>query len=151
MKRIIILSICMIFIISFLGCASSMSGSAYSRAQARQVQTVREGTVVAVRPIQIEGTKSGLGTIGGGLVGGAIGQTIGGGSGRILSTVVGGVGGAVAGSAIEEGVTRQNGLEISVQLDSGPTIAIVQAADEPFYVGDRVRIIEGSEGARVTH
>jgi outer membrane lipoprotein SlyB len=150
MKRIIILSVCMIFVISLVGCASSMSGSAYSRSQARQVQTVREGTVVAVRPVQIEGTKSGLGTIGGGLVGGAVGQTIGGGSGRILSTVVGGVGGAVAGSAIEEGVTRQNGLEISVQLDSGPTIAIVQAADEPFYVGDRVRIIEGAEGARVT-
>lgn len=146
-----ILSVCLVFVFSFFGCASSMSGSAYSRDQARQVQTVKEGTVVAVRPVQIEGTKSGLGTIGGGLVGGAIGQTIGGGSGRILSTVIGGVGGAVAGSAVEEGVTRQNGLEISVQLDSGPTIAIVQAADEPFYVGDRVKVIEGWEGARVTH
>jgi len=128
-----------------------MSGSAYSRDQARQVQTVREGTVVSVRPVQIEGTKSGLGTIAGGVLGGALGSAIGDGSGQIIGIAAGGVGGALAGSAVEEGVTRQNGLEITIDMDSGETLAIVQAADETFVSGERVKVIHGPDGARVTH
>lgn len=149
--RNLILGLCLIAALSFWGCASSMSGSAYSRDQARQIQTVREGTVVAVRPVQIEGTKSGLGTIAGGILGGALGSAVGEGSGQVIAIAAGGVGGAVAGSAVEEGVTRQNGLEISVKFDSGETVAIVQAADEQFAVGERVRVIQGAEGARVAH
>jgi outer membrane lipoprotein SlyB len=41
-----------------VGCAPSMSGSAYSRDQARKVQTVHEGEVIMVREVLIEGTKS---------------------------------------------------------------------------------------------
>lgn len=132
------------------GCASSMSGDAYSRDQARKVQTVDDGTVMYVRPVQIEGTKSGLGTIAGGVLGAVVGSTIGGGSGRAVATVAGGVVGGVAGSAVEEGVTKQNGLEITVELDYGEVIAIVQAADQPFEVGDRVRVLRRPDGtARV--
>ena len=40
------------------GCASSMSGGAYSRGQARQVQEVKMGVVESVRRVKIEGTKS---------------------------------------------------------------------------------------------
>jgi outer membrane lipoprotein SlyB len=149
MKNLLI-SILVLLTLTFFGCASSMSGNAYSRDQARQLQTVKQGTVVGVRSVQIEGTKSGLGTIAGGVLGGALGSAIGEGSGQIIGIAAGGVGGAVAGSAVEEGVTRQNGLEISVKLDSGETVAIVQAADVPFAVGDRVKVIQGAE-ARVTH
>ena len=145
----VVLSVALVLVIS--GCASSLSGSTYSRDQARQVQTVREGTVVDVRPVNIEGTKSGVGAISGGVLGGAVGQTIGGGTGRILATGVGAVGGAIAGSVVEEGVTRQEGLEITVELDSGETIAIVQAADEYFGIGDRVKLLHGPDGARLTH
>ncbi len=132
------------------GCASSMSGNAYSRDQARKVQTVDEGTVMYVRSVQIEGTKSGLGTIAGGVLGAVVGSTIGGGSGRAVATVAGGVVGGVAGSAVEEGATKQDGLEITVELDYGEVIAIVQAADQPFFVGDRVRVLRRPDGtARV--
>jgi outer membrane lipoprotein SlyB len=58
----------------------------------------------------------------------------------------------MAGAAAEEGLTRQKGYEITIKLDSGRVIAIVQAADEEFEVGDRVRVIEGGAGAtRVSH
>jgi outer membrane lipoprotein SlyB len=68
--------------------------------------------------------------------------------------VAGAIGGAVVGglvgSAIEENATRQPGLEITVRLDSGRMIAVTQAADEPFYPGDRVRLLTGYDGtARV--
>lgn len=138
------------WVVFIAGCASSLSGNVYSRDQARQAHTVHEGTVILVREVQIEGTDSGFGTIGGAVMGAALGSTVGGGSGRIVATAAGGVGGALAGSAIEEGVTRQTGLEITVQLDNGEVLAVVQAADERFDEGDRVRVLRRPNGeARV--
>ncbi len=135
------------------GCASDMSGRSYTRSQARTAQYVDMGTVESVRDVQIEGTKSGVGTIGGAALGGIAGSTLG--SGR-RANAAGAVGGAIvgglAGSAIEEGVTARPGLEITVRLDSGRIVAVTQGADERFYPGDRVRVITGPDGtARVSH
>lgn len=133
------------------GCAGSMSGSAYTREQARQVQEVRMGVVESVRQVQIEGTKSNVGTAAGAVVGGVGGSNIGEGKGAIVGAVIGAVAGGVAGSAIEEGVTRKAGLEITVKLDSGRMIAVTQEADEQFHPGERVRVLSGGGVTRVTH
>jgi outer membrane lipoprotein SlyB len=108
--------------------------------------SVYYGTVLAVSPVTIEGTQSGAGTIAGGVVGGIAGNTVGGGHGRALATAAGAIGGALLGTAIEEGATSVDGLEITVELDNGEIIAVVQAADVPFYIGDRVRIVRGAGG-----
>ena len=129
------------------GCASSMSGSTYSRNQAQKVQTVHEGEVIMVREVLIEGTKSGLGGLAGGIMGFALGGTIGGGSGKGLARAAGTVGGAAAGGAIEEGATRQKGLEITIQLENGRVVSIVQAADERFDEGDLVRVLMRPDGS----
>ncbi len=128
------------------GCASSNSGEVYSRDQARRTQTVQMGTVQFVKNIQIEGTKSGVGAVGGGVAGGVIGSTIGGGKGSILAAVGGAALGAVGGAVAEEKLTKKNGLEITVKLDSGATIAVVQEADVMYSVGERVRVLTGSDG-----
>lgn len=146
--RMGLLSILVVFIVN--GCAPSMSGSSYTRSQARQVQTVEEGEVVYVREVMIEGTKSGFGTLAGGALGYALGRTVGGGSGKKIAKTAGAVGGAVAGSVVEEKMTQQKGLEITVKLDSGEVIAVVQAADEQFNEGDIVRVLRRPNGeARV--
>ncbi len=132
-------------------CASSQSGAAYNRDEARAMQEVYEGTVVDVQPVTIEGTKSGAGTVAGGVIGGIAGHGVGGGTGRALSTAAGAVVGAIAGSAAEEGATRQNGLQIIVKLDTGRTVAVVQKADQPFVAGDRVRLISYNGTTRVSH
>lgn len=133
------------------GCASSRSGEVYSRDQARRAQTVQLGTVEFVKSVQIEGTKSGLGTAAGGIAGGIAGSTIGGGRGSTLAALGGAIVGAVAGTAGEEALTRRDGLEITVKLDSGGVIAAVQEADVMFAVGDRVRVLTGPDGTvRVT-
>lgn len=129
------------------GCASSMSGNVYSRHDAQKVQTVEEGEVIFVREVTIEGTKSGLGGLAGGVMGFAVGGTIGGGSGKGVARAVGAVGGAAAGAAVEEKSTRQTGLEITVKLDNGQVIAVVQAADEQFDEGDRVRVLRRPDGS----
>lgn len=134
------------------GCPASMSGGSYTRDQARQAQDVQLGYVESVRQVNIEGTKSGVGAVSGAALGGLAGSNIGGGRGQIAGAIGGAVLGGVAGAAIEEGVTRQPGLEITVRLDSGRMTAVTQAADEPFYPGDRVRLLIGSDGvARVAH
>jgi outer membrane lipoprotein SlyB len=133
------------------GCASSKSGSVYTRDQARQEMVVRTGVVESVREVQLEGTKSGVGTAAGAVVGGVGGSNIGGGKGQIVGAVIGAVVGGMAGSAIEEGVTKKNALEITVRLDNGQLTAVVQEGDELFHAGERVRLLSGSGGTRVTH
>lgn len=133
------------------GCASSNSGSVYSREQTRQVQTVKMGVIESVRTVRIEGTNSGIGTGTGAVVGGVAGSSAGGGKGKILTTVVGAVAGGLAGSAAEGKLTEKDGLELTVKLDNGTMLAIVQEADEQFHPGERVRVLEGGGVTRVSH
>ncbi len=134
------------------GCASTSSASVYSGGQARQEQTVRMGVVESVRHVSIEGSKSGVGTIAGGAIGGVAGSNIGGGSrGSAVGTILGAVAGGVAGNMIEQGTTKKQGLEITVKLDNGELRAITQEADEAFRPGERVRLLSGGGVTRVTH
>lgn len=145
MKQLGIISF---FVITALlsGCASSKSGEVYSRDQARQAMTVRLGTVEFVKPVRVEGSKSGVGTVAGGIIGGVAGSTIGGGKGSTLAALGGAIGGALVGNVAEEKITKFNGLEITVKLDGGDAIATVQADDVAFAVGDRVRVLTSRDG-----
>ncbi len=59
--------------------------------------------------------------------------------------------GGIIGSHIEADTNQGNGLEITVLLDGGQYIAVVQEADETFRIGDRVRILSGQGTTRVAH
>ena len=133
-------------LITAIGCASSRSGEVYSRDQARTAQTVQMGTVERVSPVQIEGTKSAVGPAAGAAAGGALGSTIGSGSGKTVAAVFGAIAGGVAGGAAEEQITQRDGLEITVRLDNGDVIVVVQEADVQFVVGERVRVLRGGDG-----
>lgn len=124
------------------GCASSLKGDVYSREDARTPQIVRTGTIEALRPVQLEGTKTPIGAGAGAVVGGIAGSTVGGGRGSMVAAVIGAVAGGLAGAAAEEGLTRTQAVEITVKEEGGPTRAYVQAVNEGeiFRVGDRVRI-----------
>jgi outer membrane lipoprotein SlyB len=130
------------------GCTpKSMSGDVYSRERAQKVQTVEYGEVVEVRQVLIEGTKSGLGALGGGALGGALGSGVGRGAGTTIAVVGGAIAGAVAGSVVEEGATKQPGVEVTVRMDAGSTISLVQGVDPPVRAGDRVRILRNPDGS----
>jgi outer membrane lipoprotein SlyB len=107
--------------------------------------------VESVRHVQIEGTRSGVGTAAGAVVGGVAGSNVGAGKGSTVGAVLGAVGGGLLGSALEQGTTKKAGLEITVKLDSGKLLAITQEADEEFRVGERVRILTGGGVTRVSH
>lgn len=134
------------------GCATSKSGDVYSRDQARREMNVRMGTVESVRTVALEGTKSGVGTVAGAAVGGVAGSGLGGGKGQIVGAVLGAVVGGLAGSAVEEGVTRKDALEITVKLDNDRMIVVVQeAVPGEFRPGERVRVVSGTGETRITH
>ena len=134
--------------VTVAGCAPrSMSGDVYSRERAQRVQTIEYGEVIEARQVLIEGTKTGLGGVGGGALGGALGSGVGRGAGTTIAVVGGVIAGAVAGSAVEEAATKQPGVEVTVRMDAGKTIALVQGIDPPVYAGDRVRVLHNPDGS----
>ena len=138
---------------SLAGCVntSTLSGDTYSAGQAKQVQTVTYGTVLNVRPVNIQagGDENILGAIGGSVLGGLLGNTIGGGTGNTLATAAGAIAGGVAGQNIEGAVNKTKGVQLEIRLDSGKNIVVVQKEDpSTFTVGQRVLI--ANSGGSVT-
>lgn len=133
------------------GCASS-SPDVIARGDAQRMAQVQDGVVLTVRTVTVDGSQSGVGATVGGVVG-AIGGY--GGSGvqreaQVLG-VLAGVAGAAAGNAIERMTTREEALEILVQLKNGERRAIVQAkGSEQFAAGDAVIIVTTGSKVRVS-
>lgn len=144
-------AVALLAVLLLTGCAQSLGGGSYSRDEARREQNVRMGVVESVREVQIEGTRTIVGPAAGAVVGGIAGSTVGGGRGSDIAAVLGAVAGGLAGQAVEQGVTRKTGVEVTVKLDSGALVAIVQEADETFKPGERVRILSDGKTSRVTH
>jgi outer membrane lipoprotein SlyB len=132
-----------------VGCTFPSSRRTVSAGQANVLQRSELGVVTSVREVNIEGQKGQLGMYGGGLLGGAAASG-GKGVGGAVVQASGAIVGAVAGQAVEEVATRKRAQEISVRLDDGSTVTIVQeSATGLFMDGDRVRVINGGGQARV--
>lgn len=131
--------------VGLTGCTTTRGGEPVSRNQVGVAQQVRTGTVTDVRIVTIEGSNSGVGAIAGGATGAAVAsKNIGSGSGKILSGVAGGVLGAIAGQKTEEAITQEEGQEITVRLDNGRTVRIVQPLRQAYIVeGERVTVSGG--------
>jgi outer membrane lipoprotein SlyB len=125
-------------------CAPQRTGETFTRNQMGQAASVSFGTVVAMRPVQVQGS-SGVGTTAGAVAGGVAGSFIG---GDWRSNVLAGIGGAivggVAGSAIERGATQGQAVEFVIREDRGSDIAVVQTNEEALQVGERVMVSRGS-------
>ena len=118
--------------------------------QAQRVSHVYDATVLAVRPVTIDGSQSGVGAGAGAIVGGIAGSAIGGGNGAAIATVLGAVVSGVAGNAIERDSTTQNGVEIIVQMRDGQRRAVIQGVTgDAWAPGDPVILIVSGGNARI--
>jgi len=118
--------------------------------QAQRVSHVYDATVLAVRPVTIDGSQSGVGAGAGAIVGGIAGSAIGGGNGAAIATVLGAVVGGVAGNAIERDSTTQNGVEIIVQMRDGQRRAVIQGMTaDAWATGEPVIMIVTGGNARI--
>lgn len=131
----------------------SLTSDTVSRDQAGQAQSVRTGTIVSIRDINIQGGSTG-GTLVGAGVGGLLGNQFGGGSGRTAATVGGALVGGALGSQAGQSMNSRRGIEIDVSLDQNrERISVVQEVNprETFFVGDKVRVMVGGGRTRVSH
>lgn len=102
------------------------------------------GNVESIRQITRRAQGSGVGAAGGAILGGLLGNQIGGGHGRQLATVAGAVGGAVMGNQVEGNMKATHSYEIRVRLDDGTLRTFHQQSTPRWRNGDRVRIVKGA-------
>jgi len=99
------------------------------------------GKVESVTAIKQKGEGTGLGVVGGAVVGGLVGSQIGGGSGKNVATVLGAVGGGVAGNEIEKRQRATTVYQVKVRMDDGSLRTVTQ--NTAPAVGEKVTV-EGS-------
>ncbi len=151
MQHFLKLSLALVVAATLGACASS-SPDVIARGDAQRMAQVQDGVVLTVRPVTVDGSQSGIGATVGGVVGAVGGY---GASGvqreaQVLG-VLAGVAGAAAGNVIERFSTREEAVEVLVQLKGGDRRAIVQAKGaETLVPGDAVIIVTTGGKVRVT-
>ncbi|MCF8146962.1 MAG: hypothetical protein K9J50_00270 [Sulfuritalea sp.] len=151
MKKMMSFGLAVCAVAGLTACASS-SPDVIRREDAQIMSFIQEGVVISIRPVTVDGSQSGIGAAAGGVIG-AIGGSGASGVQREQQAlgVLGAVAGAVVGNAIERMTTREEAVEILVQLKSGDRRAIVQAkASEILVAGDAVTIVTSGSKVRVT-
>ena len=138
-------------LIGALAACATSSPDVISRNDAQRLSVVQDATVLSIRPVVVDGSQSGVGGLSGGVIGGIAGSSVGGHRESAIVGVLGAVAGAVIGNAVERNATREEAIEVLVQLRNGERRAIVQAVgSERLYVGDPVIIVTTGGKARVT-
>lgn len=100
------------------------------------------GVVESVHAVTQRGQGSGLGAAGGAIVGGLLGNQVGGGSGRKIATVAGAVGGAVVGNQVEGNMKSTTSYQVRVRMDDGK-LRTVGSSSANWQAGDHVKVVKG--------
>ena len=134
-----------------LSACSTTSPDVVQRGDAQRLSQVQDATVLSSRPVTVDGSQSGIGGVAGGVTGAIAGSSVGGRREGQVAGVLGAVAGAVIGNAIERSATREEALEIIVQLRNGERRAIIQAKGaETFNSGDPVVLVTTGGKTRVS-
>ena len=134
-----------------LSACSTTSPDVVQRGDAQRLSQVQDATVLSSRPVVVDGSQSGVGGVAGGVTGAIAGSSVGGRREGAVVGVIGAVAGAVIGNAIERSATREDALEIIVQLRNGERRSVIQARGaESFNSGDPVILVTTGGKTRVT-
>jgi outer membrane lipoprotein SlyB len=99
--------------------------------------------VVSVRSEVHKGSGSGLGAVGGALIGGLLGNQVGGGNGKKLATVGGAVAGGMAGNEIEKRNKSESVWIVTLANADGSTHTHQQRSNPELQAGDVVVVRDG--------
>jgi len=147
MKRLLIAAA----ILASLAACSTTSPDVIARGDAQKMSTVIDGVVLSTRPVTVEGSQTGAGAAAGGVIGGVAGSSVGGSREAVVVGILGAVVGGIVGNAAERMGTREEAVELLVQLKSGERRAIVQAkGSETLVAGDAVIIVTTGGKVRVS-
>jgi len=121
-----------------------------NRYDAQRMSSVQDATVLSVRPVTLQGTNSGVGTVGGAVIGGIAGSNVGGPRTGGIVGIVGAIAGGLIGNAVERDATQQQAVEILVQLKNGDRRSVVQGiGGDTFAAGDPVIMVTTGGRTRV--
>lgn len=150
MKRLLFRSTVLATVVA-LGACTTTSPDVVNRYDAQRLSTVVDAVVLTTRAVVVEGTQSGIGAAAGGVAGGVAGSSVGGRREGMVVGLIGAVVGGVIGNAMERNTTREDAVEILLQLKNGDRRAVVQArAAETFAPGDAVILVNTGGRVRVT-
>jgi outer membrane lipoprotein SlyB len=136
--------------IATLASCQTASPDVVERDSAQRLSTVDDATVLSARPVKIDGSQSGLGAVGGAVAGGIAGSNVGGPRGSGIVGIAGAIAGGVVGNAIEREATKQDGVEILLQMKNGERRSVIQAdGGEMFSSGDAVIVVTTGNRVRV--
>lgn len=105
------------------------------------------GEVVAINTVQAPEQTTGIGAVGGAIAGGLLGNQVGGGRGRILTTIAGAVGGGLAGNGIEHAVRKSTSYEVQVRMQDGSYRNFSYPTQPALQIGEHVRVVGDSLSA----
>ena len=133
-----------------LGACQTANPDAVSRYDAQRMSSVQDATVLSIRPVTLQGRDTGVGTVGGAVIGGIAGSNVGGPRTGGIVGIVGAIAGGFIGNAVERDATQQQAIEILVQLKNGDRRAVIQGVgSEAFAAGDPVIMITTGSRTRV--
>ncbi|MDB5861061.1 MAG: hypothetical protein JWQ76_4750 [Ramlibacter sp.] len=109
--------------------------------QARKLHGCNDcGTVQAVIKEKRKGEGGAVGIVGGAVVGGLLGNQIGGGTGKKVATVGGAVAGGFAGNEVQKHVTSKEVWVTKVKLKDGSMRSFEQQAHPAWKTGEVVKV-----------
>ena len=101
------------------------------------------GIVESVQKTKRKGEGGAAGMVGGAVVGGLLGNQVGGGTGNTIATVGGAVGGAVLGNEIQKRMTRKTVWITSVRLKDGSSQKFEQETQPAWTAGKVLNVQDG--------
>lgn len=127
------------------GCGPSYSPDKYSPNAVQQANKVDRGEVIGVRKIGVEASGT-VGTAAGAAAGGALGaQTPGGGIVSTLGAIGGGVVGGIVGNSAEHASGDTDAYEYIVRKQNNELVSVTQKDDTPLRIGAKVLVIAGPQ------
>ena len=129
---------------TFLFCLAFSAASSAAVAQApAQPGCTDCGVVQSIRFVEEQQPTSGLGMIGGAVVGGVIGHQIGSGRGNTVATVAGAAGGGYVGNQVEKNRNTKTYWSVAIKMDGGNTRTFTYTNKPSVNEGERVKLVDG--------
>jgi outer membrane lipoprotein SlyB len=98
------------------------------------------GQVVLINTVRTAEPTTGLGALGGAVLGGLAGTQVGNGRGRTAATIVGALGGGLAGNTVEHAVHKATTYDVQVRMEDGSYRNFSYQTDPGLQTGQRVHV-----------
>ena len=130
-----------------VGCSSNAPLTENQPGSVKKVKTLRvqQGTVTTIKNVAVLGKKSNVG----GTVGSIAGSLLG--SGSLAGSLLGSMIGGTVGSSADRDLRKQPGQEITLKLDNGEQVTVTQLASSQFRIGEKVKLVQQDNQAKVVH